>query len=87
MLASILLKEDEELTAERLEGAVRALRRIHLRRQQQQVQRELKKPGINEDKDRLKELLRELERLSRALRDPSLAESGLATDARNSRTA
>jgi DNA primase len=87
MLASILLKEDEELTAERLEGAVRALRRIHLRRQQQQVQRELKKPGINEDKDRLKELLRELERLSRALRDPSLAESGLAMDARNSRTA
>jgi len=28
MLASILLKEDEELSAERLEGAVRALRRI-----------------------------------------------------------
>jgi hypothetical protein len=51
------------------------------------VQRELKKAGINEDKDRLKELLRELERLSRALRDPSLAESGLAMDARNSRTA
>ncbi len=87
VLASILLKEDEELTAERVEGAVRALRRIHLRRQQQQVQRELKKPGISEDKDRLKELLLELERLSRALRDPSLAESGLAMDARNSRTA
>src|SRR5580658_260179 len=32
MLASILLKEHEELSAERLEGAVRALRRIHLRR-------------------------------------------------------
>jgi len=87
VLASILLKEDEELTAERLEGAVRALRRIHLRRQQQQVQRELKKPGISEDKDRLKELLRELERLSRALRDPSLAESGLGIAVRNSRTA
>ncbi len=87
VLASILLKEDEELTAERVEGAVRALRRIHLRRQQQQVQRELKKPGLSEDKDRLKELLLELERLSRALRDPSLAESGLAMDARNSRTA
>ena len=28
MLATILLKEDEELTAERLEGAVRALRRF-----------------------------------------------------------
>jgi DNA primase len=87
LLASILLKEDEDLTAERLEGAVRALRRIHLRRQQQQVQRELTKPGLSEDKDRLKELLRELERVSRALRDPSLAESGLGTDARNSKTA
>ena len=87
VLASILLKEDEELTAERVEGAVRALRRIHLRRQQQQVQRELKKPGLSEDKDRLKELLLELERLSRALRDPSLAESGLGIGLRNSRTA
>jgi DNA primase len=77
MLASILLKEDEKLTAERLEGACRALRRIHLRRQQEQVQRELKKPGISDDKERMKELLLEVERLSRALRDPSLAEEGL----------
>jgi DNA primase len=87
LLASILLREDEDLTAERLEGAVRALRRIHLRRQQQHVQRELNKPGVSEDKDRLKELLLELERLSRALRDPGLAESGLGMSARNSKTA
>jgi len=77
MLASILLKEDEELSAERLEGAVRALRRIHLRRHLDQVQRELKKPGISDDRVRMKELLLELERLSRALRDPGLAELGL----------
>jgi DNA primase len=77
MLASILLKEDEELTAERLEGAVRALRRIHLRRRQEQVQRELKKPGVSDDKERMRELLLEVERVSRALRDPSLAEDGL----------
>jgi DNA primase len=77
MLAAILLKEeDEELTAERLEGAVRALRRIHLRRQQEQVQRELKKPGVGDDRERMKELLREVERISRALRDPNLAEAG-----------
>jgi len=76
MLASILLKEDEELSAERLEGAVRALRRIHLRRHLDQVQRELKEPGISDDRVRMKELLLELERLSRALRDPSLAETG-----------
>ncbi len=77
MLALILLKEDEELTAEVLEAAVRALRRIHLRRRQEEVQQELKKPGLAADKDRLRELLTELERISRALRDPSLAEEGL----------
>ena len=80
MLALILLKEDEELTAEVLEAAVRALRRIHLRRRQEDVQQELKKPGLAADKDRLRELLTELERISRALRDPGLAESRLAED-------
>jgi len=77
LLALILLKEDEELTAEVLEAAVRALRRIHLRRRQEEVQQDLKKPGLAADKDRLRELLTELERISRALRDPSLAEEGL----------
>jgi DNA primase len=75
MLASILFKEDEDLTADVLEAAVRALRRIHLRRQQEQVQQELKKPGAGADKDRLRELLLELDRISRALRDPSMAEN------------
>ncbi len=85
LLASILLKEDEELTAEVLESAVRALRRIHLRRRQEEVQQELKKPGLSADKDRLRELLSDLERISRALRDPSLAEDGLkATEKRKS---
>lgn len=70
MLASILLKEEEELTAEILDAAVRALRRVHLRRQQEQVQRELRRPGLAADKDRLRQLLGELERISRALRDP-----------------
>ncbi len=74
LLATILLKEDEELTPETLEAAVRALRRIHLKRQQEQVQRELKKPGAGADRDRLRELLQELDRISRALRDPGLAD-------------
>jgi DNA primase len=82
MLALILLKEDEELTAEVLEAAVRALRRIHLRRRQEEVQQELKKPGLAADNERLRELLTELERISRALRDPSLAEEGLKTAAK-----
>jgi DNA primase len=88
MLASILLKDDEEeLTAERLEGAVRALRRIHLRRRQEQLQRELKKPGVSDDKERMRELLLEVERVSRALRDPSLGEDGLRMPLENQKTA
>ncbi len=87
MLASILLKEDEELSAERLEGAVRALRRIHLRRCLEQVQRELTKPGVSDDKVLRNELLVEKDRLSRALRDPSLAEAGLRTGLGNKKTA
>jgi len=78
LLASILLKEEEDLTAEILEASVRALRRIHLRRRQGEVQQELKKPGLSADKDRLRELLSELERISRALRDPGTAEGGSA---------
>jgi DNA primase len=74
LLAAILFKEDEDLTAEILEASVRALRRIHLRRRQEQVQRELRAPGLAGDKGRLRELLAELERISRALRDPSQSE-------------
>jgi DNA primase len=87
MLASILLKEDEELSPERLEGAVRALRRIHLRRRLEQVQRELTKPGLGDDKVLRNELLLEKDRLSRALRDPSLAEDGLRPGSGNKKTA
>jgi DNA primase len=87
VLASILLKEDEELSAERLEGAVRALRRIHLRRRLEQVQRQLTKPGVADDKTLRNELLLEKDRLSRALRDPSLAEDGLRNGAGNKKTA
>ena len=76
LLAAILLKEEEDLTAEVLEAAVRALRRVHLRRRQEEVQRDLKKPGLAGDKDRLRQLLAELERISRALRDPSQPEEG-----------
>jgi DNA primase len=87
MLASILFKEDEELSAERLEGAVRALRRIHLRRRLEQVQRELTKPGVGDDKVLRNELLLEKDRLSRALRDPSLAEDGLRLGPGNRKSA
>ena len=87
MLAWILLKEDEELTAEVLEAAVRALRRIHHRRRQEEVQHELKQPGVATDRDRLRELLAELEHISRALRDPSLAEDGFRTGSEKKKSA
>jgi DNA primase len=72
-VASILLKEDEELTAERLEGAVRALRRIHLRRRLDDVQRELETAG-RKDPVEMQALLQEKVRLKHALRDPGLAD-------------
>ncbi|PYX32273.1 MAG: hypothetical protein DMG77_04345 [Acidobacteria bacterium] len=77
LLATILLKEDEDLTAELLDRAVRALRKIHLKRNLEQVQRQLRSTqGTDPEQRNL--LLREVERLSRALRDPSVAEGGSA---------
>jgi DNA primase len=77
LLASIVMKQDEELSAERLEGAVRALRRIQLRRQMEEVQRELQSGGRLES-GRLRFLLREKDRLKRALMDPALSDQGVA---------
>jgi DNA primase len=71
LLAAVLMKEDEELSAERLEGAVRALRRIQLRRKLEQVQRELESARQPEQ---MQALLQEKMRLKRALMDPGLAE-------------
>jgi DNA primase len=72
LLASILMQEDEELTSETLDGAVRALRRIHLRRRLEQVQQELQRSG--RQMDELQALLQEKVRLKRALMDPGVAE-------------
>jgi DNA primase len=78
MLASILLKEEEDLSAERVEGAVRALRRIHIRRRLEQVQRDLKALGSSADLREKTALGQEAMRLKRALMDPGLAEGGSA---------
>jgi len=75
LLASILMRENEELTPEKLEGAVRALRRIQFKRQMDEVQRELQAAKTHEP-DRLRFLLREKDRLKRALMDPALAALG-----------
>src|SRR5580693_4795558 len=75
LLAAIMMKADEELTAERLDGAVRALRRIQLRRKLEQVQRQLQTTR-NQEPGQLQALLEEKLRLKRALMDPGLAETG-----------
>jgi len=73
LLASILMKEDEELTAERLEAAVRALRQIQLRHKLEQVQRELQ-ASRGQESSRLEGLLREKMRLNRALMSRGLVD-------------
>jgi DNA primase len=75
LLAAVLMKDDEELTAERLEGAVRGLRRIQLRRKLERVQHELL-TARGQDSARMQALLQEKMRLKRALMDPGLADNG-----------
>jgi DNA primase len=73
LLASILMTEEEELTPETVEGAVRALRRIYLRRRLEEVQQALQRPGLPLEERQA--LLHEKVRLKRALMDPGLAEA------------
>jgi DNA primase len=73
ILASILMHEEEDLTPETVEGAVRALRRIYLRRRLEEVQRGLQRPGLPLEERQA--LLHEKVRLKRALMDPGLAET------------
>ncbi len=72
LLASILMSEEEELTPETVEGAVRALRRIYLRRRLEEVQLGLQRSGIPLEERQA--LLHEKVRLKRALMDPGLGE-------------
>jgi DNA primase len=71
LLASILLKDDEELTAEKLEGATRALRRVQIRRRLEQIQKQLE-AFRSSDGGSLKALMDEKLRLKRVLMDPNL---------------
>ena len=73
LFAAILMKEGEELTAVRLEGAVRGLRRMQLHRKLEQIQVEILAMR-SPDPVRRNALLQEKERLKRALRDPGLSD-------------
>jgi len=72
LLASILMHEEEELTPETVEGAVRALRRIYLRRRLEEVQLALQRPGLSMAEKQA--FLQEKVRLKRALMDPGMGE-------------
>ena len=71
LLAAILLKDDEELTAEKVEGASRALRRVQIRRRLEQIQKQLES-FRNSDGAQLKALMDEKLRLKRVLMNPNL---------------
>jgi DNA primase len=74
LLASILMHEEEELTPETVEGAVRALRRIYLRRRLEEVQLGLQRPGLPLEERQA--LLQEKVRFKRSLMDPGLGDPG-----------
>ena len=81
LLAAILLRDDEELTADKVEGATRALRRVQIRRRLEQIQKQLE-ASRSTDARQLKELMDEKLRLKRILMDPNLgAGENLATPA------
>ncbi|HEX6502964.1 MAG TPA: DNA primase [Terriglobales bacterium] len=77
LLATVLMKEEEELSPERLEGAVKALRRLGLKRKLEQVQRELQAIRAK-DPGQLEALLQEKVRIKRALMDAGLGEQSTA---------
>ena len=70
LLASILMHDEEELTPDTVDGALRALRKIRFRRQLEDVQRRLLVPGLSMEEKQA--LLQERVRLKLALRDPGL---------------
>jgi DNA primase len=74
LLAAILMSEEEDLTPETVEGAVRALRRIYYRRRLEEVQLGLQRAGLPLEERQA--LLQEKVRFKRALMDPGLAETG-----------
>ncbi len=86
LLASILMKEEEELSAKRLEGALRALRRVQYRRRLERVQRELQASRKREPGE-VQALLQEKMRLKRALMDPGLAEENRGDEGPATRSA
>jgi hypothetical protein len=70
------MKDDEELTAEKVEGASRALVRLQIRRRLDQIQRELETLRAA-DQSQLRSLMDEKLRLKRALMNPGVGSGEL----------
>jgi DNA primase len=71
LLAAILMKDDEELTAERIEGAVKGLTRVQIRRRLQEIQAQLNSLRTA-DAGQVNALMDEKLRLKRALMNPAM---------------
>jgi DNA primase len=76
LLAYILMKEDEELTAGGIEGAARALRRKSLNRRLKEIEHALDGPNRILDRQERMALAEERFRVKRALRDPGALQDG-----------
>ena len=76
LLASILMREDEELTPDGLERAVRALRKKALNRRLKEIERALDGPSRVADLKQRLALAEERLKVKRALMDPGLADVG-----------
>ena len=63
------MKDDEDLSAEKIDGAVRALRRVQIRRRLEQIQKQLESTR-SADPGQIKALMDEKLRLKRALMNP-----------------
>ncbi len=79
-LASVLMNEEEELTAELLEGGVNALRRNSVRRRLEQVQRDIVEASRKGDVARVAELSAEKLRLKRLLGGVKMTSDAGAAD-------
>jgi DNA primase len=71
LLAAILMKDDEELTAERIEGAVKGLTRVQIRRRLNEIQTQLNSLRTT-DAGQVNALMDEKLRLKRALMNPAM---------------
>ena len=76
LLASVLMKEDEELTPDGLESAVRALRKKALNRRLKEIEGALERSAPPLDRQKRLALAEERLKVKRALMDPSLDGEG-----------